>query len=102
MNDPILMATKLSELVELAKNANTGYEKAAIYPAVICIENAFNDEANLFSPYIMEKVSKACHHINAIIGYDIVTGKNSSEHISWAKGEVSVLIDLLNERSKVV
>ncbi|WP_255229675.1 hypothetical protein [Pseudoalteromonas sp. HM-SA03] len=41
MNDPILLATKLNELVQLASEASTGFEQAAIYSACSSIWKEF-------------------------------------------------------------
>lgn len=102
MNDPILLATKLNELVQLASEASTGFEQAAIYSACSSIWKEFEESGEQFDGYIMEKVLGACYHIKAAVGYDVTNGHNKSSHISWAYGELMTLDNLLEERSRNV
>ena len=102
MNDPILLANKLAELIQLAKEASTGFEKAAVYSATSCILKKFYDVEGKFDSYVLEKAAGTCSHINAVIGFDVDNGHDKSSHISWACGDLMTLKSLLNERAENV
>lgn len=99
MNSPKLLAKKLSELIKLASQANTGFEKAAVYSAARAIKSEFNADEEEFDGYTLEKVTKACWHICAAVGYDVSNSHDSSQHISWALGEVNTLQSVLEKSS---
>jgi hypothetical protein len=98
MNDPLLLTTKLDELVKLANEASTAFEKSAVYAATQSILAEFNSEEPEFDSYTLEKVHNASWSIKAAIDYDITNGHSKSQHISWAYGELSTLRNLLKER----
>jgi hypothetical protein len=97
MNDTTLLATKLAELIELAREANTGFEKAAVFAAAKAIQTQFDEEEDSFDSYTLEKMSKSVGHILAIVGYDITNGHDKSQHISWAIGETNTLKKCLQD-----
>ncbi|HHQ4779546.1 hypothetical protein ACK34V_19235 [Aeromonas veronii] len=91
MNDPMLLANRLKELAKLAEQANTAFEKAAVYAATRSIQAEFDAAEEDFDSYTLEKVLYACTHICAAVGYDITNGHDSSQHIVWALGSISSL-----------
>ena len=95
MNDPRLLAGQLEALLQMAKDAESPYEKAAVYAATTAIDNAFHACPEKFNGYVLEKVSNTCGYINAIVGYDIDNGHDASQHASWAYGELMTLEELL-------
>lgn len=98
MNDPILYAKKLEELVDLARKADTAFEKAAVFAATQSLANAFFADEDQFKAYVLEKVEQARWHICASIGYDITNGHDEQQHRSWALGAVNTLHDVLSKK----
>ncbi len=102
MNNPILYAKKFEELVELARKAETAFEKAAVFAATQSLAGAFFEEEENFSGYVLEKVELARWHICAAIGYDITNGHDEQKHQSWALGAINTLQDVLSENNSVL
>ncbi|MGL4249771.1 MAG: hypothetical protein ACRCR1_03795 [Aeromonas sp.] len=100
MNDPILLANRLKDLAKLASQANTEFEKAAVYSATKSIKAEFDAVEESFDSYTLEKVFQACWHICAAVGYDTTNGHESGLHISWAYGSISSLKDQLESRTQ--
>ncbi|MBO9643521.1 MAG: hypothetical protein J7603_10405 [Pseudacidovorax sp.] len=98
MNDPLLYVEKLEELVTLARDAKTPFEKAAVFSATHVITEAFYKEEEQFSGYALEKVTNARWHICAAVGYDITNGIEEQQHRVWALGDISTLRNLLSEK----
>ncbi|MGS4906617.1 hypothetical protein ACVDHI_00420 [Aeromonas sp. 25-248] len=99
MNDPKILAVRLKELAKLASQADTGFEKAAVYAATKSIQAEFDAVEEEFDGYTLEKVSQACWHICAAIDYDTTNGHESDQHIVWAYGSISSLETQLESRS---
>jgi hypothetical protein len=98
VNDPILYANKLEELVGLARKAETAFEKAAIFAATQALANTFFEEKERFDDYTLEKVEQARWHICASIGYDINNGHDEQQHRSWALGAINTLQGVLSKK----
>ena len=98
MNDPMLAASNLENLLQLAKSASTPFEKASVFSATHTIANQFEEYANK-DGYLLEKVTKARWHISAIVGYDITNGHSLDQHIVWATGAINTLKDVIKENS---
>jgi hypothetical protein len=98
MNSSKLMTTKLSELVELARLAETEFEAAAVFAACTAIAREFEANEDDYDPYVMEKVEQARWHTCAAVGYDIDNGHDKEAHIVWALGAVQSLGDALNRK----
>lgn len=96
MNDPLLLAKKFDELIVLAREAESGFEKAAVYAAAEALSAAFASAEESFDSYALEKVEQARWHISAAVGYDVTNGHASSQHLSWAMGAVSTLQNVLS------
>ena len=95
MNDASLYANKFQELIELARNAETGFEKAAIFAATQALANEFTEDD--FDGYALEKVEGTRWHICASLGYDITNGHSPQQHLSWAFGSVITLKNVLEK-----
>ena len=100
MNDPMLLANRLKELAKLASQANTEFEKAAVYAATTSIQAEFDAVEEDFDGYTLEKVFQACRHICAAVGYDTTNGHESDQHIVWAYGSISSLKTQLESRTR--
>ena len=98
MNDPILYAKKFEELLGLSRQAETAFEKAAIFAATQSLANAFFEEEESFDGYALEKVEQARWHICASIGYDTTNGHDAQQHRSWALGAINTLQDVLSKK----
>jgi len=102
MNDPILCAKKLEELIDLACEAKSAFEKAAVFAATQAIANEFisYEEERQFNGYVtvLEKVEAARWHICALIGYDITNNHDQQKHKVWALGAVQTLHNVLSNR----
>ena len=62
MNDPVLYAKKFEELIALAREATTGFEKTAVFAAAQALADAFSANEDEFDGYALEKVEQAIHH----------------------------------------
>lgn len=97
MNDQLLMVDRLEELTDLASEADNGFERAAIYAATQAIKAEFDAIEHELNGYTLEKLSSACWSIRAAVGYDITNDHSADQHVSWARGQLSVLRDLIQE-----
>lgn len=97
MNDLIIGVDRLDDLVNLAKVAETGFEKAAVFAAVTCLVGEFERAHKLeqLDSYALEKVTHAAWHIKAIVGYDVTNDKPMDQHVSWAVGSLMTLRDVV-------
>lgn len=86
MNDPKLAARKLSDLVDLARDAASPYEEAAVFAAAVSLYREFEASADTLDGYILEKAHEARWHICAAVGYDITNDHDKEQHIIWAHG----------------
>ena len=98
MNDPKLSAEKFESLIDLASKANNEFEKAAVFAAAQALAAMFNEVEDELDPYVLEKVEQVRWHIGAAIGYDITNGKDTSQHVSWARGAAISLRDKLGQQ----
>lgn len=105
MNDWQLGAEKLEHLLDLARTAETDFEKAAVFAAAKALESMFDadtDErlgAQQLNTYAMEKVASACWFIMAIVGYDITNGHDADRLAVFAMGDISTLKRVLRDGS---
>nr|WP_321239327.1 hypothetical protein [uncultured Tolumonas sp.] len=97
MNDPILCAKKLEDLIDLARQAESAFEKAAVFAATQSLADAFFADEDQFNSYALEKVEQARLHICASIGYDITNGHDEQQHRAWALGAIHTLQDVLSK-----
>lgn len=97
MNDPVLYAKKFEELIALAREATTGFEKTAVFAAAQALADAFSANEDEFDGYALEKVEQARWHICAAVGYDVTNGHDQQQHISWALDAASSLLDVLGK-----
>lgn len=95
MNDPILVAKKLASLVDLARLADSEFEKATVFAATESLVRKFQDEEDQFDAYALEQVSKIRWCVAAALGYDIDNGHPKDHHIVSALGAASTLLDVL-------
>lgn len=91
---------ELSDLIELAREAESGFEKAAVFAAVDAIDQMFRRDDESFGGYTLEKVGKVRRHLAAALGYDVDNGYDSESHIVWAMGALSTLQNLLERRRR--
>ena len=101
MNNPILVAKKLESLIELARLAESEFEKAATFAATEALVRQFRDEEDQFDAYALEQVSKIRWGVAAALGYDIDNGHPKTQHIVSAMGAASTLLDVLKRTSTV-
>lgn len=99
MNDQLLIVDRLEDLANLASHASSGFEQAAIYAATQAIKAEFDALEDELDGYSAENLSSACWSIRAAVGYDITNGHSTDQHVSWALGQISVLRDLIQERT---
>jgi hypothetical protein len=100
MNDPILMAEKLEQLAYLARDAESEYEKAAVFAAAIAIASAFEADEESFSDYALENVERARRSISAAVGYDITNGHDRTQHVVFALGAAGNLKSVLEQAKR--
>lgn len=100
MNDPLLYADKFEELVRLAADAETPFERAAIFAATLAIAREFDGREDEFGAYALEKVSQARGHICSAIGYDVTNGHSADQHRVWALGAIGTLRNVLEKRQE--
>jgi hypothetical protein len=91
MYDPILMANKFEQLAYMARDANTEYEKAAVYAAATAIALEFEKISNDYGAYALETVAKARWSICAAVGYDNTDGHSKEQHVTFALDAASML-----------
>jgi hypothetical protein len=74
-------------------------EKAGLYAAIrIIIEDILQHiEKTDGSGYISEKLSGIRWHTGAILGFDITNNHASSQHLSWALSDLSVIQNQLGK-----
>lgn len=92
MNDPLLLAEKLTSLATLAGDATTEFEKAAVFAAAEAIAAAFEKVKQQVGGYAAEKVEEARWHICAAVGYDATNGHDRDQHVVWAIGASKSLV----------
>lgn len=97
MNDLIIGVDRFDDLVNLAKVAETGFEKAAVFAAVSCLVSEFEQahELEQLDSYGLEKVVHAAWHIKTIVGYDVSNGHSMDEHVSWAVNSLMTLREVV-------
>lgn len=91
MNDVQLGLDKLNDLVNAAEEAETEFEKAAVFAAASILLNLVETEAIRVNEHFTENVQRARHGIGAALGYDITNGHTKEMHISWASTAVMML-----------
>ena len=99
MNDPTILIDKLEQLVSLAKDADTGYEKAAVYAAATSIAKEFMQDEDNFDSYTLEKIESARWSLCAAVGYDITNGHSRDQHVVWALGAISTLKSIFENKN---
>lgn len=97
VNDMNLAAKKLGELVGLAGEAESEFEKAAIFAAVTVIVTEFENKEEELDSYLLENLERVRWHTSAALGYDIDNGHDKSQHLSWARGAVGTLRGLISD-----
>lgn len=88
---------KLRELLELSKNAKTGFEKASVFAATEALVTSFkyyNKELVDYA-YLLEKIHNVSNSIKVIVGYSASNGHDSSQHAVWAIGDIQILEERL-------
>ena len=99
MNDMLQSAERLLELNRAALEAETVFEKAAIYGAVRGLYGEFkeaHDDGQL-NGYAWEKVSKACHWTAGVVGYDVTNGHKLEQVSQFGFNDASTLISVLKQ-----
>ena len=103
MNDIIMSVNRLEELVQLAKVAGNGFERAAVYAAATSLESEFQHECDespqRMTSYDMEKVIEVVWHIKAMVGYDVTNNHTQSDHETWALGGIFTLTANLEKQA---
>ena len=99
MNDPVLAAQKLEGLARLAGEAETEFEKAAVFAAATVLCGQFRGPHEEFDGYILEKVEGARWHIAASLGFDVTNGHDAHQHRVWALGEIDTLHNVLRRHA---
>lgn len=80
----------LRELVDNLKNAETIFERSALFAAVrSLVEDLDNDEQ--LNGYAKEKALGIRWHAAAALGFDVTNGHSSESHRVWAYGEMNTL-----------
>jgi hypothetical protein len=80
----------LGELIDELKNAETIFERAAIFAAARALINDLNDEERL-NGYAKEKLHDIRWHIGAALGFDETNGQTLEQHRVWALGYFNTL-----------
>lgn len=95
MNSIPLALDLLEGQISMAYQANTDFEKAAVFAATITLVKDLEAEIGETNPYALENLERARWHTCAIVGYDVDNGHDASMHRSWASSAVKTLRDLL-------
>ena len=92
MHIPNQFAKQLKKLCLLAVEAESGFEKAAIFSATELFIANFLDR-NAYSESIHHRVLGIKYHIHAALGYESANGYYSSSHTDWALTEIDELLE---------
>lgn len=91
MHIPNQFAKQLKSLCLLAKNADTGFEKAAIFSATELFVKNFL-ERNAYNEWVNNRIQGIKFHINAALGYESANGYHPHSHANWALSEIDELL----------
>ena len=98
MNDPLVSAKALEELIDELKTAETIFERAALFSAIRVICTDFIDaDYEQVNGYAKEKAGQIRWHSAAALGFDIDNGHSAQDHRAWAMGALWSLQDSLNQ-----
>lgn len=102
MHIPNQFVKQLKSLCLLAKDAETGFEKAATYSAIELFVANFLDR-NAYTTDINNLIQGIKYHINAALGYESANGYHSSSHVDWALAEIDeLLVYAIENTDKIV
>lgn len=96
MNNPVLAAEKLKELIALAEKASNDFEKSAVYGAMNGLVREF-EEGDVLTGYGFEKLEYVRWGIAGALGFDTTNDKSKDGMISMAYGQVESLIDVCKQ-----
>lgn len=89
MNHIRASVTALSELISELKNAETIFERSALFAAVrALVDDLRNEDLN---DYAKEKLAEIRWHSAAALDFDETNGHPSLQHRAWALGALSSL-----------
>ncbi|NQY64932.1 MAG: hypothetical protein HRT38_14615 [Alteromonadaceae bacterium] len=95
LKNPLFLISKLKNLIDLAKVANSDYEKAAVYSAVRGIEqefvNGFKHKIPMFALNYIEGIHEINMYICIFIGFDISEKHSQLDCLNLATNELLTL-----------
>ncbi|WP_295460511.1 hypothetical protein [uncultured Pseudomonas sp.] len=87
-------ASALKDLINAIPEAESIFERAALYGAIKAITNGLlAQDLEIVNGYAKEKARKVCWHAGAALGFDETNGHSVEQHCSWAVGELWSLRD---------
>ncbi|NDY89778.1 hypothetical protein [Ideonella livida] len=96
MNDPVFTAQKLGELIQLAREASTSFEKAAVFAAVTALGKEFCSATE--DGYAREKASYVVHWLSCALGFEM-SNRDCYGDLNAAEGEFESLMMALKRPS---
>ena len=97
MTDLHLAISKLEKLAWLSASAESEMDKAALFGAVMALNNVMKPELGARHPDLLEHLDYVCRSICAVLGYELSHGHGSDKHLVWALGWISVMRHTLGE-----
>ena len=91
MNSVAFTLSKLSDLIDLAKIAETEFERAAVFGATSVLIAFLETEAEEKAPHALENIERLRSSIYAIAGYELTNGHDVERHLSWAHAALIAL-----------
>lgn len=80
----------LRELVDEIKNAETIFERAALFAAIRGLVQDLDNDEHL-NGYAKEKAMGLRWHAAAALGFDETNGHSAETHLGWAYGAMNTL-----------
>ena len=99
MNDALLLTDRLCDLTEMALQAHSMLEKAAVFAAAKAIEGEFAHCERPLDETATHKVTSICATICAAIGYAPANGKTNPQLIVCARTDIATLRELIKQQA---
>ncbi len=91
MKIPNQFTKQLKNLCLLARDAESDYEKAAIFSATELFVTNFLDR-NIYNEAVNNRIQGIKFHIHAALGYESANGYHLHSHANWALSEIDELL----------
>ena len=91
MSEIAFAIRKLDDLITLAVDAETDFEKAAVFGAASALLAFVEAEAEEKFTQALENVERLRGSLGAIVGYELTNNHDSARHASWARAAVIAL-----------